>query len=190
MSEYSKEEVEEKLSELRKKRKNLDRQFTMWSNRLQKIDNSEYEDWKNSNPTFEEKIVRYLNQVHNEGIGEYRDAYAFFKELGFSTHGHFPSTQQRCLQIILYQDDDESVKKTEEALDLIGKYIKPLPEYQAKVFGIFEHTLSENGMYNYLEKEDGTFHVMRTAYGRETLMFGGTGRQTVLEYIQNHHYYE
>lgn len=190
MNKYGKKEVEKKLSELRKKRKNLDRQFTMRSNRLQKIDNSEYEDWKNSDPTFEEKIVRYLNQAQYEGMREYRDASAFFEELGFSMRGCFPSTQQRCLQIILYQDDDESVKKTEEALDLIGKYVKPLPEYQAKVFGIFEHTLSENGMYSYLEKEDGTFYVMRTAYGRETLMCGGTGRQTVLEYIQNHHYYE
>lgn len=76
--------------------------------------------------------------------------------------GYYPETNQRCIRISINKSyTDEQLKKIEEGINKILKYIKPfnLEKYSkefenSKVFDIFDHGLSERYSFDLINKDD------------------------------------
>ena len=124
-------------------------------------------------------------------------------EFGFRASGYYMDTMQRSVAICL--NKNEPVTKAINGLLTILPYIK----YHAveksvmkaigrtgsllrtKRVGIFEHTLSENGVY-YLVFVEGNecVYLMIDKYHITSMVKRFTDLMSALEYVSEHHYYE
>lgn len=104
------------------------------------------------------------------------------------TDGYFLETGQSTIQITLYRRDDETLHATYYGIKKLLHIIKPLQDGK-KHFKIFERTLSANGIYD-LTIEKNEFQVIRTRYGRETVVYKSDNLMAALKYIQQNHFYE
>lgn len=111
----------------------------------------------------------------------------YVESLGLSEAGsYWVDTNQSCVRIALYKNNDEITKKAHDGILKILPYMKPLKDGK-KTFDIFEHTLSRSYSY-YLKVTDDklfevTVHTNDVWKSSEDLM-------EILTYIQKELYYE
>lgn len=102
--------------------------------------------------------------------------------------GYFPETQQRCLQLKLYKKNPERTALVKLGIETITPYYKPNKDGWV-IWNIFEHTLSEGGIYRLLVKPDlSSAELQITRFYHTTSILDGP-LDKMLEYIQEHHYY-
>lgn len=119
----------------------------------------------------------------------YRERERVMRELGFTTGCIWSETRQPVLRVALTYGDPKSFERTLDGIRKTIKYYKPHADGWVR-YGVFEHTLSEYGMYTLLVSPDGeTACLTKTTYGRTEEKVKGT-LPTVLKHIQEHHWYD
>jgi hypothetical protein len=139
----------------------------------------------------------------HDSMALYHEAERQIQQLGLWGSGEWcNTTKQKCIKLMMYKENPDNLQKTYNSILSLLPYIIPLPAKNTegepveeefidkKIFGIFEHTLSENGIYFFLISKNGSTEIARQRYSRlsilkrfETIMDG-------LKYIQNNFYYE
>lgn len=110
-------------------------------------------------------------------------------ELGLWMSGYYPETEQKAVEIMLYKGEGDNLEKTYDSLCKILPLVKPIKEGKEKRFKLFEHTLSEGGIYA-LKNVDEKWKLTITSCGRERDIKEWDNLKEALMYCQEHHYYE
>lgn len=120
----------------------------------------------------------------------YNECRNFFQEMGLLVGGYYPFSEQRAIEIMLYKGVQDNLDKTFEAISLVLPFIKPINDKGERRFKLFEHTLSEWGIYDLRFDKVGTWTLNKTTYGRKNVEETFENLYDALKYCQKHHYYE
>jgi hypothetical protein len=123
------------------------------------------------------------------------------QELGLRGGGKWTMTGQKNISLTMYKNDPDNLQKTYDSVLLLLPYMIPFPKegrkdriieefIGKKVFGIFEHTLSENGIYYFLISENGNTEIGIQRYSRFSILKEFKTILDGLKYVQNNLYYE
>jgi hypothetical protein len=131
-----------------------------------------------------------LSCEHSGGQTHYEYRESALRKIGLRSDGFFRETGQVCIRVCLYRNDEKSVAKTLAGLRKVLPYLKSVQD-GCVIIDIFEHTLSENGIYNlWIDKKKKRYEVKKTTYGYEETVMKFDDLRKTLEYIQENHYYE
>ncbi|MCV0439838.1 MAG: hypothetical protein K5880_14525 [Hydrogenophaga sp.] len=113
----------------------------------------------------------------------------------FVTHGgtYQPdeeSGERRNIFKISLNTDSDIDAAAKEAVEVFTKVAKAYPKWNPLYIDIFEHTLSEGGIYYALWNRRKGFKMMKCTYGREEELAKFTSWRSLLEYVSQNHYYE
>lgn len=115
------------------------------------------------------------------------------RKLNLSSSCYHPEIEQVIVRVSLVKGDPKSLELTLKGLKRIIPYIKPLRDGY-KHIGIFEHDLAEHGVYELKVDEDKSTNdaceIVVTRHGRLSSVMCSYSLKKVLEYIQQHLYYE
>jgi hypothetical protein len=111
----------------------------------------------------------------------------FLTPYSLKSNGYYEKTQQVQIEVMLNykQRIDKPLRKLRELLP----HIKPLDNVRR--FGIFEHTLSEFGVFELIVAKDSEkCRLVKTTYGRQADITKFNDLKEALIYIAEHHWYE
>ena len=144
----------------------------------------------------DDRIKFYL---HNNGDDCGREHYLakekFWQDMGFWTDGYYPSISQQGLKIVLYKDKHNN----QETVDIINKVLPHMKTIEGidnerpniKVFGIFEHTLSEYGSYSlFFDTDSEEWIVSIISWHRRRDVYVTKSLEDVINYISENHSYD
>lgn len=140
--------------------------------------------------SFEEKF-EYL--MFEDGIGSdmerYNAAQKMLSDMGFHMGGYSPHSNQKCVQLMLYKGVNDNLKEVYDNFTKILPLIKPNTDKGEKRFKLFEHTLSEDGVYE-LVFDGNMIKLVVWRYHRESMIKEWDKLKDALLYCQEYHYYE
>lgn len=115
--------------------------------------------------------------------------------LNFCTHaGTFQpdeeSGERRNIFKISLNTDSDLDAAEEEITWVFRKVAKAYPKWNPIYIDIFEHTLSEGGIFYATWNRRKGFKMMKCTYGREEELASFTSWRSLLEHVAKHHYYE
>jgi len=144
-----------------------------------------------------------LECSHDESTAKYEQRKAYFQEKfkGFiHSLGFMPETQQVCLRIQMFEHapKDEDLKIVLRGLKLLLPKVKKIPisichpntSFEGKYIGISEHTLGEYGILFAAVEDSGRVQVLKTTYGRTTVVCSFDDLKSFLVYVKGYLYYE
>lgn len=131
-------------------------------------------------------VVEHL--TYKNTMASYNRANAFFEGMGFWMNGCCPETNQRGLKIMAYKSRAGEVDRILAAMEKVIPHI--LPINGAKQFGIFEHTLSEDGQYRLEIPKDDRATIVISEYRRDRAILADVPLREAIEYIVENLYYE
>ena len=134
-----------------------------------------------------EEIKYYLFEDGLVTGKRYHEREKFWEDKGLWHSGYKPETEQVYLKMKLYKGEGDNLEQTISTLEEILPHIKAIDG--VKVFGVFEHTLSENGVYC-VEITEHTYTLVICRYRRKSVVKECKSLREMIEYIQEHHYYE
>lgn len=135
----------------------------------------------------EDEIEYFLFEDGRVSGERYKAREKFWNDKGLWHSGYFPEMSQIHLEIMLYKGVNDNLEKVFTTLEKVLPYIKT--QNGVKRLGVFEHSLSENGSYT-IEITDETFDLVVHRYGRKSLVKSFDNLLSLLQYVQQHHYYE
>lgn len=184
-------EKEARCKEIWDIKKPLDAELTKLRNQIEKIQDKITEAKLKKNMTLGEKIEWLLHEDgYSSDMKRYYEAQKFIEEMGLRIGGYYPYSEQKAVEIVLYKGDQDNLEKTFESLSVLLPFIKPIDEAGNRRFKLFEHTLSENGIYDLLVDVHGAWTLNKTTYGRESVLKTFDNLRDALKYCQEHHYYQ
>lgn len=148
----------------------------------------------------DEELLHYNPLTESDTL--YKAQQKFFKEYGLHNDGYLPATEkdgvfQRGFSVCFYRNDGHPKDWT--VAQQIDKVIEFMDKYHSKILpmkdgtfyiGVFEHTLSEYGIYTILVNFDlKTAKLQKTTYGHTETLREGTFKE-ILELAAKKHYYE
>jgi len=177
-----KKEIEENINNLRREYNSISDSLIKQNGALKKIDEA-----------LDSKLLKL------EHIGELLETFpetnikrqlldTVLKDFNLTTGGYFPETEQTCIKIMLYRNNDKHLEKVYNGIIKLLPYIKPLKNGK-KTFSIFEHTLSYHESYFLTVTDDNMFEVTTHREYRDPL-YSNKDLMKVLKYIQKNYYYE
>lgn len=117
----------------------------------------------------------------------YKERARFWESKGLWHSGYTPVKQQVYLKVMLYKGEDDNLEKTLLSLEQILPHLRPVDGI--KEFGVFEYTLSENGVYC-VEVKEGVYSLVVYRYHRKSVLKVFDSLRELLKYVQENHYYE
>lgn len=130
-----------------------------------------------------------LRETHGDSMAMVHERDRRLSEIGLRRSGFFLSTNQTCIQILLGRNDGDGIQKALEGIRLLKSILKPLADGFIR-FSVFEHTLSEFGIYNAkLSPDKDEAFITKTTYGHESVIFGPASLLEVLTEISKEHWY-
>lgn len=144
-----------------------------------------------------ERILNYfLSEDDSRPQREYsamcsseHDYLEFVKHSGTYSPDDETGERRNVFQISLNTDSDLDVAE-EEIVWAFKKVAATYPKWNPLYISIFEHTLSENGIYYIYWNRRKSFRLMKCTYGSEREIAKFTSWRSLLEYVSKHHYYE
>jgi hypothetical protein len=133
-----------------------------------------------------------LEETGNTSIERHKAATEKLATLGLSHSGYNAKTLQRSISIRLIKNDENSVKKTEDGLNVVLPFIKKVQmsgiECDVKVLDIFEPTLSQFRSYTILINEDAEYYSIGSYfYGSFSNDKSCKTLHELLMYLQENH---
>lgn len=145
----------------------------------------------------EDDISLILQAIPKTKVG-YNRYVSLLTEYGLYHGGCWNATNQRAVSVRFKKQDCDKNLKQIEGLKLLLPYILPIPEVKdekdkilvgCKPVDIFEHTLSEDGVYQFYVRPDNTVILSFTRYYHTTYTEIGDF-DVAMKYIQQHHWYD
>lgn len=110
--------------------------------------------------------------------------------LGMTISGTWTDTEEQALEIKIGRND-ESEQKALAAIRTIIPFMRPHDEDGRIWFGIFEHTLSADGIYLLkINKDFKSATVTKTTYGHERDVASFLALEDAVHYIRQNHWYD
>lgn len=106
---------------------------------------------------------------------------------GLYSSGYNPETEQVSLKLMLYKGDKDNLEQTITATEEVLPLLKV--HNGVKRLSIFEHTLSEDGIWS-VEITDDSYDLILSRYHRKSTEKSFDNLRALIQYIQEHHYYE
>lgn len=184
-------EKEARRQEIFKIKEPLDKELSELYIQIQKLKEKQTEEKLREGMTLGEKIEWLLfEDGYNSDRKRYEECQKFFLELGLRVSGRYPYSEQKALEIMLYKGVQDNLDKTFESVNIVLPFIKPINDKGERRFKLFEHTLSEWGIYDLKVDKEGVWTLNKTTYGRERVEKTFENLYDALKYCQQHHYYE
>lgn len=145
-----------------------------------------------ANPS-DDEIAFCIEEV--DTMPRYKHAQKFFSSMGFNMSGYHTDTMQRGLSVMMTHGSKESYDKTLESVKKVLPYLKeggadPLTE-KCKRFGVFEHTLSEHGVYHLaINEEKNIYTIIIHRYHRASIHKETKSLEELLKYVQDNLWYD
>ena len=182
---------EARRQEIFKIKEPLDEELVKLYNQIQKLKEKQTEAKLEEDMTLAEKVEWLLfEDGRSSDMKRYNECWNFFQEMGLQVRGYYPFSEQRAIEIMLYKGVQDNLDKTFEAISLVLPFIKPINDKGERRFKLFEHTLSEWGIYDLRVDKEGVWILNKTTYGREKVEKTFENLYDALKYCQKHHYYE
>jgi len=187
LEKYKKEE-QEKIDQTRREYKTIGNRIIQLLSTMRKIE--EALDEKTLNLNNIEKLLQKFPETNTRRklLREYLETICGENyHLVIDSSGYWPDTNQSAIRISLYQNNYEITKRVFVGILKLLPYIKPI-RTGAKMFDIFEHTLSYNHSFYlaYYENEN----IFAIIDEKEKRRFHSDDLMEVLKHIQEHYYYE
>lgn len=184
-------EKEARRQEIFKIKEPLDNELLKLYDEIQKLKKEQSEIKLKEDMTLGEKIEWLLfEDGYSSDTKRYKECQKFFNELGLRCSGYYPYSEQKALEVMLYKGVQDNLDKTFKALNLVIPFIKPINDRGERRLKLFEHTLSEWGIYDLKQSKEGVWTLNKTTYGRERVEKTFENLYDALKYCQQHHYYE
>jgi hypothetical protein len=131
-----------------------------------------------------------LHKDHYDTVDRLRFRDEKLREIGLTSDGFFPETEQCQIQVRLIKNDPDSLKTTLAGLKKILKYIKPMKD-GIKQIDIMEASLSRNGIfYIVINEEENIYEIKKCVYHRVKTLDKFDNLKDLLAKVQNKYYYE
>lgn len=130
---------------------------------------------------------------HPEGLSDaaYKRSKEMAEQIGVQMEGYFRDTGQRVAKFDIPYKDANKVDIVAKAIRFLLPFYRPLKDGTIR-FSIFEHTLSEWGVYTLRYHTDGreeAWDILLTRYSRDEVQKTFSTLHGALTYISEHHYY-
>lgn len=182
---------EARRQEIFKVKEPLDKELSELYIQIQKLKEKQTEEKVREDMTLGEKIEWLLfEDGYSSDSKRYGECQKFFRELGLCVSGYYSYSEQKALEIMLYKGVQGNLDKTFESINTVLPFIKPINDKGECRFKLFEHTLSECGIYDLKVDKEGVWTLNKTTYGRERVEKTFENLYDALKYCQQHHYYE
>lgn len=182
---------EARRQEIFKIKEPLEDELVKLYDEIQKIKEKQTEAKLEEDMTLAEKVEWLLfEDGRSSDMKRYNECRNFFQEMGLLVGGYYPFSEQRAIEIMLYKGVQDNLDKTFEAISLVLPFIKPINDEGERRFKLFEHTVSEWGIYDLRFDKVGTWTLNKTTYGRKNVEETFENLYDALKYCQKHHYYE
>jgi len=137
--------------------------------------------------TYEQKIEYFLFDDGSVSGLRYKERSKFWRSMGLWEGGYFPELHQVALKLMMYKGNKDNLDQTINSISDILPFLK---EYQGiKQLGVFEHTLSENGRF-IVEISASSYELVLYRYHRRSVIKAFDDLRSLVEYVQEYHYYE
>lgn len=183
----------EQIKPLQDKAYSLYEEITELKSKISSIERDEMEQPEMSEDA---RIAFYLeNDGDTKGMEHYKAKEKFWQDRGLWPSGYFPSIQQQGLKVMLYVDKSTN----QQTIDIISKVLPHMKTIEGiddkrpniKVFGIFEHTLSEDGSYSlFFDTDCEEWIVSIISWRRRSDVYVTKSLEDVIEYISENHSYD
>jgi len=131
----------------------------------------------------------FLLSTKGESMARYYAAQKALADIGLGSDGEFLATKQRGIKVSLNYQDTKQVEATLSGLKTIVPFLKPINNVIA--ISIFEHTLSEFGVYHLILASKGQkCKITKITYGREEELSKFNTWKEALTYISKRLWYE
>lgn len=131
-----------------------------------------------------------LHCEHDDTTAAHKFREEMLGKMGLHTGGYNPTTNQTFIEVSLTYGDAGSLEKTIESLKTLLPFISPIIEGN-KAIGIFEHTLSQYGVYEMLiNEEKGHYEIQKTAWHNTSSVKTFKSLAEMIKYVQEHHWYD
>jgi hypothetical protein len=118
-----------------------------------------------------------------------RKLFNFVSHAGTYQYDEESNEQRNIFRISLNCDSDLDAAE-EEISWALPRIAKQFPKWKPIYIDIFEHTLSERGIYFLYWNRRKTFRLMKCTYSHEEELKRFTNLRSMLEYVSRNHYYE
>lgn len=189
MTDYDKKiaVLEAELEPLLSQREGLTDKIVKLNKRIENLRSKKEKEQMELPMTKEQEIEYFLFEDGRVSGERYKKRDKFWRDKGLKNSGYFANINQVKLEIMVYKGEGDNLEQTitslEEALPLIKE------QDGVKHIGIFEHTLSEGGCWD-IEITDSSFDLTLHYFHRRTVEKSFDNLCSLVEYVQEHHYYE
>lgn len=188
MADYEKEIslLREKQKPLIQKREELGNEISKISKQIEKLRNKKEKQELEKPMTKQEEIIYFLFEDGAVSGDRYEARGKYWRDKGFWHSGYYPEIEQVGLKLMLYKGNKDNLEQTIKSVEEVLPFLKPIDG--KKRFGIFEHTLSENGSFS-LEIDDDSIDLVVHRYHRRSVEESFKTVHEMVEYVQENHYY-
>ena len=193
-------EIETFRNELFKKQKKVNDQLRFFYDKIAKLNEKKDKIILNSDKKDDLEWLMEFREPESKVKREQREK--ILKEYGLTGSGYNPQTNQHAIKLTINENDsDEKLENIEKGLLKILPIIKPFShdfkepgmfKNPLKMIGIFEHTLSQNGIYNLVVDPNNNNHcaVICHSWSRISSKKEFNSLMDALKHIRKYHYYE
>lgn len=135
----------------------------------------------------DEQIEYFLFEDGTVAGKRYSERAKFWEHLGLGLSGYIIATKQVRLEVALKKGVGDNLEQTLQGMEKVLPFVKEVDG--VKRFKIFEHTLSEYGVYEMEITAQGCT-LVRWTFGRKHVEVAFTTLRELLEYVQENHFYE
>lgn len=183
-------EKEARRQELFKLKEPIDAELSKLYKEIESLRDKQSKEKLKEEMSFEERFLWLMQEDGcSSDMTRHKAAEKMLHDMGFWMSGYYTFSQQKAIELMLCKGKEESLTQTLENLTKILPLIKPMNEEGHKRFKIFEHTLSESGIYDLWQQGD-DWVLEKTTHGRTEELKRWGNLKEALAYIQQHHYYE
>lgn len=163
------ENIDNKREELFKIKEPIDKQLSSLYEKKEKLQNQIDTARINSKGKIDWEWI--LSSDYDESTAHHKAAKEAIAKLGFMSSGFYESNKQRCISIMINKNEFKKIPKIMESIDVLLPFLKPTHD-KFICFGIFEHTLSEHGIFQLKINKKLKGYISCTCYGHEEETLG------------------
>lgn len=179
--------LEEKRKPLYTERDALNDKIVKLSKQIEKLREQKEKEQLSQPMTPTQEMEYFLFEDGRVSGERYKAREKYWRDKGLWNSGYFPELNQVNLQMMLYKGKEDNLEQTISTLEEVIPMIKV--HKGVKRLDIFEHTCSEDGSWS-LEITDTSYDLILHRYHRKSTEKSFDNLRALVEYVQEHHYYE
>lgn len=179
--------LKEQQQPLFKEREALDKKIIRISKKIEKLREQKEKEQLMQPLTPEQEMEYFLFEDGGVSGERYKARQKYWEDRGFGQSGYFHDIQQINLKMMLRKGKNDNLEQTISTLEKVIPLLKPLKG--VKHLDIFEHTCSENGCWS-VEITEASYDLILYRYHRRSVEKSFDNLRSLVEYVQEHHYYE